>query len=206
MFFHSIALGKLQTNCYILADEKTKQAVMVDAPDNAYTLIEFLEEKGYKLEKIILTHGHFDHILALRELKEKTGAEVLIHQNGTEFLKDGIKNLSHYVRMDWTPIDPDILLKDGDIIQVGEIKLKVLYTPGHTSDCICLLADEFVLSGDTLFLGSIGRVDHPTGDMGQEIESVKEKLMTLSDDLKVYPGHGPATTIGKERKENPFLI
>ena len=205
MLFHNLVLGSLGTNCYILADESTKKAIVVDAPDRCDKILEFVEEKGYSVDKIVLTHGHYDHILALGELKEKTKAPLYVHENGRDFLSDGIKNLSHYVGYEWTPIQADVYLKDGDTVEFGGISLKVLHTPGHTADCICLLGDGIVISGDTLFRRSIGRCDHPTGDMRQEIEAIKEKLMILPDDVKVYPGHGPSTTIGEERKENPYL-
>lgn len=205
MIFHNLVLGALGTNCYILADENTKKAIIIDAPDRADIILDFINEKNYIVDKLVLTHGHYDHIMALKELKEKTKVPLCVHENGKEFLMDGIKNLSHYGGYEWTPVEPDILLKEGDTVDFGEISLKVLHTPGHTSDCICLYGEGILISGDTLFCRSIGRCDHPTGDMRQEIESIKQKLMILPDDVKVYPGHGPYTTIGEERKENPYL-
>ncbi|MBE5040020.1 MBL fold metallo-hydrolase [Ructibacterium gallinarum] len=205
MNFHKLTLGELGTNCYILADEKTGKAVLIDAPDETETILGLLAEHEYTLDRIILTHGHFDHILALPELKEALSVPVWIHENGQQFLNDGIYNLCHYVGREWSPISADGYLKDGDQITVGEIRLKILHTPGHTSDCICLLGDDFLLSGDTLFWRSVGRVDHPTGDLKQEIDSIQQKIMPLSDEIRVYPGHGPATVIGDERKENPYL-
>ncbi len=205
MKLHTLVLGALGTNCYILADETTKDAIVIDAPDSPEKILCCINENGYHLTGILLTHGHYDHILALRTLKEVTRAPILVHRNGKPFLMDGISNLCHYVGIDWTPVEPDVLLDEGDTITVGTLSFRVLHTPGHTSDCICLTGEGIVISGDTLFLGSIGRVDHPTGSMVQEISSIKEKLMPLPDETVVYPGHGPSTTIGRERRENPYL-
>ena len=205
MKLHTLVLGALGTNCYILADETTRDAIVVDAPDNADTILSFLSEQNYHLIGIVLTHAHFDHILALRDLKEKTGVPIMTHQNGTVFLENASHNLCHYVGMQWTPISPDRLLVDGDTVMVGETALTVLHTPGHTSDCICLYGGGVLISGDTLFQGSVGRTDHPTGSLAQEVNSIQEKLLVLPDETPVYPGHGPKTTIGEERRGNPYL-
>ncbi|MBQ2614507.1 MAG: MBL fold metallo-hydrolase [Clostridia bacterium] len=205
MKLHTLVLGDLSTNCYILADEKTCEAMVVDAPAQAETILDFLKEQNYTLKEIVLTHGHFDHILALEKLQQATGAPIAIHQNGETFLKDSLYNLCHYVGIRWTPVQPHRLLQDGDTVSVGDFTFQVLHTPGHTSDCICLFGEGILISGDTLFSQSVGRVDHPTGSLPQEIQSIQEKLMVLPDKTPVYPGHGPATTIGAEREWNPYL-
>ncbi len=205
MKLHVLPLGHLSTNCYILADETTGDAVVVDAPANPEVIINFLTEHNYYLNEIILTHGHYDHILALKQLKEATSAPLAVHENGKAFLNDGINNLCHYVGIEWTPIEADRYLKDGDTVMVGSTQMQVLHTPGHTSDCICLYGGDILISGDTLFQMSVGRCDHPTGSLPQEIQSIKSKLMVLPDSTMVYPGHGPKTTIGDERKGNPYL-
>lgn len=205
MRFHKLTLGDLGTNCYILADEASGKAMVIDAPDDADTILAFLRENDYTVQDILLTHGHYDHILALAELKAATGAPVSIHENGRQFLRDGINNLCHYVGIAWTPVAADRYLRDGDTIALGDTVFQVLHTPGHTSDCICLYGGGILISGDTLFQRSVGRVDHPTGSLRQEIDSIQEKLMPLPDEVRVYPGHGPSTTIGEERKENPYL-
>ncbi|MEG1441416.1 MAG: MBL fold metallo-hydrolase, partial [Oscillospiraceae bacterium] len=156
-------------------------------------------------DKIVLTHGHFDHILALPVLLKTTKAPLYIHENGKIFLEESEYNLAFHLDVDWKPITADHYLKDGDVISLGDKSIKVIHTPGHTSDCICLLVDDILISGDTLFQGSVGRIDHPTGDLSMEVNSIKQKLMPLSDDIKVYPGHGNDTTIGSERRENPYL-
>lgn len=205
MRLHKLTLGALGTNCYILADEETGKALVIDAPDDAETILAFLRENKYTVQEIVLTHGHFDHILALEELKTALNVPAAIHENGQTFLRDGIQNLCHYVGIAWTPVTADRLLRDGDVISLGRESLQVFHTPGHTADCICLYGGGILISGDTLFQQSVGRVDHPTGDLKQEIDSIREKLLVLPDETKVYPGHGPATTIGEERKENPYL-
>ncbi len=206
MKIHRLVFGELQTNCYLWADEASSNTIVVDAPDCADKIIEAAEKLNLKITDIILTHGHFDHTLALFELKEKTGAKLSVFEKTTEFIKDRVLNLCHYVDADYTPARPDAILKDGDVIDFYGNKISVIHTPGHTADSICLLCDDTLISGDTLFRLSVGRWDHPTGNMNDEISSITEKLMVLPDDVKVYPGHGFSTTIGKEREGNPYLL
>ena len=205
MTLYMIVLGQLSNNCYIWADEKTKDAMVVDAPDKADEIIAFAGDKGLKITDIVLTHGHFDHILALKELKEKTGATLSVFEKTVDFMRDPVRNLAQYMNIEIPPTKPDKLLKDGDEIDFRGNKIKVLHTPGHTEDSICLLSGKTLLSGDTLFRLSVGRWDHPTGNMIEEINSINDKLMPLPDDTEVYPGHGPSTTIGEERKGNPYI-
>lgn len=205
MKLHKLTLGELQTNCYILADEESKQAILIDAPANADLILNLLEENDYTLQEILLTHAHFDHILALAEVKQRTGAPVSVHADDALFLEDSALNLAHYINHVWQPVAYDKLMRDGDIIRLGDERIQVLHTPGHTQGCVCFLIGNTLISGDTLFRRSVGRVDHPGGNLQQEIQSIREKLMPLSDELLVYPGHGPSTTIGEERRENPYL-
>lgn len=205
MTLYTLVLGQLSNNCYIWADEKTKDAMVVDAPDKADEIIAFARDKGLKITDIVLTHGHFDHILALKELKEKTGATLSVFEKTADFMRDPVRNLAQYMNIEIPPTKPDRLLKDGDEIDFRGNKIKVLHTPGHTEDSICLLSGKTLLSGDTLFRLSVGRWDHPTGNMIEEINSINDKLMPLPDDTEVYPGHGPSTTIGEERKGNPYI-
>lgn len=206
MKIHRLIVGDLQTNCYLWADETTGNAIVVDAPDCADKIIEAAQKHDLKITDIILTHGHFDHMLGLYDLKQKTGAKLSVFEKTTEFIKDRELNLSHYVKTAYTPADADILLHDGDVIDFYGNKISVIHTPGHTADSICLLNDNTLISGDTLFRQSIGRTDHPTGNTAEEISSINERLMVLPDDTKVYPGHGFSTTIGKERQGNPYLL
>ncbi|MBQ4146119.1 MAG: MBL fold metallo-hydrolase [Clostridia bacterium] len=205
MLFHKLTLGALGTNCYVLADENTQKAILVDAPDRADSIAEFLYEKNYTLTAIVLTHGHYDHILALPKLKANFCVPILVHENGADFLMDDNLNLGIYMGKKFEPMKPDRLLKDGDTVEFGDISLEVMHTPGHTSDSICLYGDGVLICGDTLFCGSVGRSDLPTGNMEQEINSIKNRILILPDETVVCPGHGELSTVGDERKGNPYL-
>ncbi len=198
--------GKLYTNCYVLYDEETMEGFVFDAPAHGEQIYDFAKGLGVNIKAIILTHSHFDHILGLPALVEKSGAPVYIHKSEAELVNNKEFNLTAYFRADLPHISIDKKLCDGDVLTLGKEKIKVIHTPGHTVGGLCFLWEDILISGDTLFEGSIGKIDHMTGDMELEIMSIKEKLMPLADDVKVYPGHGNMTTIGRERKENMFLI
>jgi hydroxyacylglutathione hydrolase len=205
MILKILTVGALDTNCYILGDEKTKQAVVID-PGGDFEIIEdHLEKLKLKVQYIILTHGHVDHIGALAKLKKATGAEILIHSKDSAMLHDPNQNLSFFSGDRITTTKTDKTLEEGDIIQCGGIKLEVLHTPGHTPGGISLLTDKMIFTGDALFCGSIGRTDFPGSSYQKLIKSIKDKLLSKDDDFIVYPGHGPSSTIGEERKNNPFL-
>ncbi|MBR2916535.1 MAG: MBL fold metallo-hydrolase [Clostridia bacterium] len=198
--------GKLFTNCYILGDTDTKEAFVFDAPAHGAEIYDFVTDKlGFKIKAVILTHGHFDHILGLDELVSLSGAPVFMHESEAELVNNKDFNLTSYFRADIPHININKKLKDGDILTLGENEIKVIHTPGHTVGGLCFLTGNILLSGDTLFENSVGKITHMTGDLELEIKSIKEKLMVLPDDILVYPGHGNMTTIGRERKENVFL-
>lgn len=184
-------VGWLSTNCYIVGCEETKEAVIIDPglenEKETSLILEYITRNSFHIKYIINTHGHPDHISGNMIMKEATGAPILIHEN-----HKGKANA-------------DQKLRDGDVIQVGNCKLKVLHTPGHTKSGISLLGTDFVFTGDTLFAGSIGRTDFPGGSFQEIIQSIKTKLMTLPNNFKVYPGHESSSTIGDEKKYNPFL-
>jgi hydroxyacylglutathione hydrolase len=205
MILEILAVGALETNCYILGDEKTKQAVVIDPGGDFEIIEEHLKKLKLKVQYIILTHGHVDHIGALGELKKTTQAKILIHSKDSAMLYDPNQNLSIFSGDKIIPIKADRLLEDGDIIQCGGIKLEVLHTPGHTPGGISLLTDKMIFTGDSLFCGSIGRTDFPGSSFQNLIQSIKDKLLSRDDDYIIYPGHGPSSTIGEERKNNPFL-
>ncbi len=206
MLFHRFVLGDLVTNCYMLADEETKNAVLFDAPDNAEKILSYAEKNGLTIKKIFLTHGHFDHMLALNDLKERTNATIYIHKEDEPYLADYKLNLIGEEHKDYVFPKADVLLEDGDKITLDSLTIKVIHTPGHTVGGVCYLIDDILISGDTLFSGSIGRFDFPNGSLEDELNSIRTKLMILDDETKVYPGHGFSTTIGKQRKDNPYLI
>ena len=205
MILIRLVVGPLQVNCFILADDKTREAVVIDPGDDAGDILKIIGEKGLKVRYIVNTHAHFDHVGANTAIKEATGAELLLHEADAPVLA----TVSHQSRsFGMNPVSSpaaDRLLKHGDLIAAGEVSLKVLHTPGHTPGGISLLEQGMVFTGDALFAGSIGRTDFPGGDLMTLLRAIKTHLMTLPDDTKVFSGHGPASTIGEERRENPFL-
>lgn len=204
MLIKTIIVGVLETNCYIFGDEGGAVAV-IDPGDEAEKILGYVNETGCSVKYIILTHGHVDHIGAVKKLKAETGAEVLIHEADAACLTDAKKNLSVYMIMPCVQLPADRVLKDGDTIKVGNYEVNVIHTPGHTPGGICLQAGKALFSGDTLFRASAGRTDLPGGSRQDLLDSINNKLMTLEDDIRVYPGHMEATSIGHERRNNPFV-
>lgn len=198
-------VGHLGANCYIAYCEKTLKGAVIDPGGNGKDIAHQLKERKIELMYIFNTHGHADHIAGNDDVKEATGAPVLIHSADANMLITPQGNLSSYIGNQLTCKAADRLLNDGDKLTVGEIEFEVIHTPGHTLGGICLKANEFLFSGDTLFQQSIGRSDFPGGSHNQLISSIKNKLLVLADDTVVLPGHGGATTIGDERHSNPFI-
>lgn len=203
MNVHTFPLGLFQTNCYVLHDERSNEAVIIDAGQDPNVLIKFVRDMNVKA--IWLTHAHLDHIAGLAEIKEATGAPVLIHAIEKDWLTDPLLNGSARFPEYTEPITgpgADGFFEHGDILTVGGSRVEVRFTPGHTPGHVVFVTEGMVLAGDTLFQNGIGRTDLPGGDLQMLIRSIREQLYTLPEDTIVYPGHGPETTIGFERKYN----
>jgi glyoxylase-like metal-dependent hydrolase (beta-lactamase superfamily II) len=192
-------------NCYIVGCEETKSAAVIDPGDEADRILMVLAEDGLTVKTIINTHGHFDHVSANQRMKEVTGAELLIHELDAPMLSQLSATAAAWGMSSDNSPPPDRMLSQGDVVQVGNIALTVIHTPGHTPGGISLHVDNAVFVGDTLFAGSIGRTDFPGGDFGVLKSSIQEKLFALDDDVTVYPGHMGLTTIGREKRTNPFV-
>ena len=202
----TMEVGPLAANCYILYCQNTKKAAIIDPGAEGELIISQVKSNRLEIQYILLTHGHFDHIGAVKYLKDELNARVAIHVEDAGCLNDNGRNLSLYMRMDIGDQGPaDKVLKDGDKLHVGDIELKVLHTPGHSGGSVCFLAPGAVFTGDTLFCGSVGRSDFPGGNCKELIRSIIEKLMVLDDNFIIYPGHGPASTIGRERITIPYI-
>ncbi len=203
MIIRKLVVGPLQENCYIVGDEKTKKALVIDPGDEPDRIIEAVKKEGLTVISIVCTHGHFDHMGAIGDIKRETGAKVLAHKEDTE-LYEAAKDqaaLWGYSVDDIPP--PDDFINESDEIKVGGLSLKVLYTPGHSPGGVCLYGEGVVFTGDTLFRGSVGRTDFYGGNMSKLKESFR-RLMSLPEDTRVYSGHGDETTIGTEKRENMF--
>lgn len=198
----TLPLGGMGTNCYVVSDENNTCAI-IDCDGNGLDLIQYLEKNQLKPTHILLTHGHFDHIGAVETIRKKYGCPVYVGAKETVVLSDPDINFSSQVG---TPITivPDHLLQEGDIVTVGTMKLKVMETPGHTCGSISFITGNVIFSGDTLFQGSCGRTDFPTGDWQTILHSLR-RLRDLPGDYEVYSGHGPMTTMEEERRSNPFF-
>lgn len=194
-------LGEVQTNSYFLENEDVR--IIVDPAECTNEMVEFLNSA--EAEKLILlTHAHFDHIKGAKELSILTNTKIAVYELDANATSNPSLNLSAYFGVECAPFSADILLKDNEILTFGKTEIKVIHTPGHTVGSACFLIGDILISGDTLFQFSIGRTDFPGGSFDTIKKSLK-RLLTLDDNIKVYSGHGDATTIGKERKRNPYL-
>ncbi len=207
MIHEVLPVGMLECNCSIYGDEQTREAIVVDPGDNVDTILAVLKRHGLKVTAIVVTHGHIDHVAGAQALRRATGAPVYMNAADQEQLD----------QLDWQAswlgmppperVEVDSELKDGDRLTVGPVELTVLHTPGHTqgSCCLWIPAEQKLIAGDTLFRDSIGRTDLPGGDSRRILASIKEKLLGLPEETRVFPGHGEETTIGREKELNYFL-
>mgnify|MGYP000350349985 CR=1 FL=1 len=201
-----MVLGPVQTNCYFLINEDTKEVLIVDPADRAQKIIEWINSEGLKPVAILLTHGHFDHIMGIDTLRREWSVPVYASALEQKVLTDANVNLSVAYGAGYVFADAKFL-EDGASLALAGYQIRMISTPGHTAGgcCYYIEEEEVLFSGDTLFAGSVGRTDFPTGRMSTLVRSVKERLLSLPEDTQVYPGHMEATTIGFEKENNPFL-
>jgi hydroxyacylglutathione hydrolase len=184
-----LVVGPYQTNCYILACKETLEGVVIDPGDEVFRIVREISRNRIAIRSILITHGHIDHVGGAAELKRITKAPILIHSYDAQALRE----------------PPDGSLQEGMQIQVGTYTLSVIHTPGHSAGGVCFIAPGAVFTGDTLFAGSVGRTDFPGGSHETLLSGVRKKIFPLADDLRIYPGHGPFSTIGQEKRTNPFF-
>ena len=208
MIHKILPVGPLQCNCSIIGDETTHEAMVIDPGDDIEDVVAILREHKLEVKQIVITHAHIDHVGGAMKLRAATGAPILLNQNDYALLK------MLDVQASWlgmaTPgeVAIEASIADGDSLQAGSLKANVIHTPGHTEGSVCLYfpAEKMLIAGDTLFARSIGRTDLPGGSFEKIMRSLHDRVLTLPDDTVVIPGHGPRTTIGEEREENPFLV
>ncbi|MDR0963444.1 MAG: MBL fold metallo-hydrolase [Clostridium sp.] len=200
-----IVLPDMGTNCYFVYRDGQKSCIVVDPGQDGADIAAKLEHAGLSVAAILLTHGHFDHICGVKELKQKSDAPIYALEQEKELLQDANKNLSARYVGAYT-LDADVFLQDGEVVEIADMSLRVIALPGHTVGGACFYIEEaaFLLSGDSLFHESIGRTDHPTGNTKQLVDAIQSRLFTLPEETKVYSGHGTQTTIGHEKRNNPF--
>lgn len=202
MILDKLVVGSYGSNCYIIGSEKIKVGMIIDPGAEGDRILKRVTELNVNIDTIVLTHGHMDHIGALQDVKNNTGAKVAIHNSEAESFASRSSFMFGFSSPSQSMFD--VLLNDGDIIKAGDLEFTVIHTPGHTQGGISILGDGIVFTGDTLFNYGIGRYDLP-GSSGKQLASSLRRLLELADSIKVYPGHGPETTIGNERQGNPFL-
>lgn len=204
MILRRLVVGPLEENCYIVADEKTKDALIIDPGDESERIVEAIKENDLKVVAIVLTHAHFDHLGAVGDIKRETGAKVLIHGDDFEIFRTARQQAVLWgFEIDDIP-EPDGLLKDEDVIRAGGIEFKVIHTPGHSPGGISLYGKGIVFTGDTIFRGSVGRTDLPGGDI-RKLKNSFRRLLELPEETRILSGHGPETTVRREKEENFFI-
>jgi glyoxylase-like metal-dependent hydrolase (beta-lactamase superfamily II) len=197
LLVHQLSVGPLQVNCFVVACQRTREAMVIDPGEDGPRILQLAESNGYQVKKIVNTHGHFDHIGANQPVKDATGAVLMMHEADLPLLQNARNHAQAYGLTVSPSPDPDKFLNEGDVFSVGEQSFSIFHVPGHSPGSICLLSDGHLFVGDVLFAGS--------GDFDALIEGVREKLFRLPADTIVHPGHGPDTTIGREKQTNPFV-
>ncbi len=207
MLLQTLRVGPLAVNCYLVGDENSREIIVIDPGGDVGKIVEAFRQMRARVKAIVLTHAHFDHVMGLAGLKEDTAAPILVGSDEAPIMTSAEQQAKFFGLAIPKPPPPDRLLKDGEIFAVGSVEFKVIATPGHTPGGICLWAEKekALFTGDTLMRGGVGRTDFPGGSMQDEILSIRTKLLTLPPETRVYPGHGPITTIAEEKAFNPFL-
>ena len=205
MIIKKLALGPIMANCFIVGCSQTHQAAVIDPGDEADRILLALAEERLTVTHILNTHGHFDHVGANKRMKTATAAPILIHAQDAPMLRLLSRSAAAWGMTAEDSPPPDRTIDEGDLVQVGTLTFKVIHTPGHTLGGVSLFVDGCLFAGDTLFAGSVGRTDFPGGDFDTLRSSIQKKLFVLSDNVKVFTGHGPETTIGEEKRHNPFV-
>ena len=205
MNVETIIVGPIEVNCYIVACKETRKAAVIDPGDNATSILKIVRSRELELEYVLLTHGHFDHIGGVARIKKSAHAKVLLHKDDQYLIDSAPQQAEQFGLPVPGEFTVDDYIDDSTLVEFGNLKAKVLTTPGHSKGSVCYLFDDTIFVGDTLFYGGVGRTDLDGGSFEQLIHSIKHKLFTLPDDVKVYCGHGPSTTIGREKKYNPFI-
>ena len=205
MIIERLTVGPIECNCYVVGCSDTKEGVIIDPGGDAADIAATVKKHGLDIKYILCTHGHFDHIEGMSDLTKTVKAPICISEKDLA-LYDGIQEQGKLFGMNLDAVPKiDILLHDGDELAFGKFKIKVIATPGHTQGGVCFLIDESLFCGDTLFEYSIGRTDLPGGSFSEIIKSIKEKIFVLNENVRAYPGHGEATTIGVEKRFNPYV-
>lgn len=200
-----MVVGPVRTNCYIVSKEGKNTCVVIDPGEEGEKIAGYMEQKGLSCEGILLTHGHFDHISGVKELAARTGAKVCVCEKEQELIQDPAQNGSILAGYE-IAVTPDVLLRDRQVLEMAGLTFRVIYTPGHTVGGCCFYSEDegILFAGDTIFQESVGRTDLPTGNGRQLIDSIREKIFVLPDEVRIYPGHGPESTVGYEKKYNPY--
>jgi len=202
---HVLEVGPLAVNCYLVEHVPARKAVVIDPGGDGGAILGEIGRLGLAVDKILLTHGHFDHVGAVALLRQTSGARVHIHPDDVERMKTARRQGLMFGLSVPDPPPPDVLVEEGDVVAFEDLAFLVTHTPGHTPGCVSYILEKTAFVGDLIFAGSIGRTDLPGGDHDALIRAVKEKIFVLPDDTVLFPGHGPATTVGEEKRSNPFF-
>ena len=207
MIIKTCPVGELQTNCYLVADEATREGVIIDPGADAQRILEAVKAENIKVMAMLITHGHFDHVGAARDIQDALGpVPIWCHEADVAWVLDAVNQGRDFgVRVERAPEKVDFHLVEGETVCLGALNFRVLHTPGHSPGGVTLVAGKHAFTGDTLFAGGIGRSDFDGGSHRQLLDSIRRKLYSLDDDVAIYPGHGPSSSIGEEKRSNPFV-